>query len=154
MKQFLIKHIPLVIVFAVLFVAVSAIVLPQMSFAQNTATQAQDGTQGFVFCGNTADEPCNVTHLFRTMIIIINYLITMVGFVAVLFIVIAGVQMVISQGQEQLKAAKQRLSGAIIGMVLVALSFVLINSLLAGSLNIGIRQGGLILTNPKEYINQ
>lgn len=78
----------------------------------------------------------------------------MVGFVAVLFIVIAGVQMVISQGQEQLKAAKQRLSGAIIGMVLVALSFVLINSLLAGSLNIGIRQGGLILTNPKEYINQ
>ena len=78
----------------------------------------------------------------------------MAGFVAVLFIVIAGVQMTMSQGQELHKQAIQRLSGAIIGLVLVAVAFVLVNSLLEGSLNLGIKQGGLILSNPRDYINQ
>lgn len=114
----------------------------------------ESGSSGFVICGNTVDTPCNVAHLFRAFIIIINYLITMAGFVAVFFIVIAGVQMTASQGQEMHKQAIQRLSGAIIGLVLVALAFVLVNSLLAGSLNLGIRQGAIILTSPKEYINQ
>ena len=78
----------------------------------------------------------------------------MAGFVAVFFIVIAGVQMTASQGQEMHKQAIQKLTGAIIGLVLVALAFVLINSLLSGSLNLGIKNGGMILTNPKKYINQ
>lgn len=112
----------------------------------------ESGRSGFVICGNTVDTPCNVAHLFRAFIIIINYLITMAGFVAVFFIVIAGVQMTASQGQEMHKQAIQRLSGAIIGLVLVALAFVLVNSLLAGSLNLGIKQGGTILTSPRNYI--
>lgn len=112
----------------------------------------ESGRSGFVICGNTADTPCNVAHLFRAFIIIINYLITMAGFVAVFFIVVAGVQMTASQGQEMHKQAIQRLSGAIIGLVLVAVAFVLVNSLLAGSLNLGVKQGATILTSPRNYI--
>ncbi len=122
----------------------------------------ESGGSGFVFCGNTVDTPCNITHLFRTMIVIINYLISMVGLIAILFIVIAGVQMIISQGaipgkagdETQLTAAKKRLGGAVTGIVLVAIAFVLVNSLLAGSLRLGILNGAQILTNPKAYINQ
>lgn len=108
---------------------------------------------GFVPCGNRVDDPCNVSHLFRAFIGIINYLIAMAGFVAVLFIVVSGVQMVASQGQEGLKAAKGRLSGAIIGLVLVAISFILINTLFEGSLNIGVCNGANVFTNPRDYIN-
>lgn len=110
------------------------------------------GNSGFVICGNTVDNPCNVTHLFRAFIIIINYLITLAGLVAILFIVIAGVQMTASRGEEWLRQAKQRMTGAVIGLVLVALAFVLINSLLAGSLDLGLKQGAIILTDPAEYI--
>lgn len=112
------------------------------------------GGKGFVICGNTVDTPCNVSHLFRAFIIIINYLITMAGLVAILFIVIAGVQMTMSRGEEWLRQAKGRMTGAVIGLVLVALAFVIINTLLAGSLSVGIKNGGLILTDPKAYINQ
>lgn len=122
----------------------------------------ESGKSGFVICGNTVDTPCNVTHLFRIFIIIINYLISMAGLVAILFIVIGGIQMIASQGlipgaeanQTQLTAAKKRLTGAVTGLVLVAIAFVLVNSLLAGSLNIGIKNGATILTNPRAYINQ
>ncbi len=117
----------------------------------------ETGKSGFVICGNTVDTPCNVTHLFRGMIIIINYLITMAGLVAILFIIIAGIQIIGSQfsgDQSKLTQGKRKLGGAVGGLVLVAIAFVLINSLLAGSLNVGIKNGGLILSNPKEYINQ
>ncbi len=119
-----------------------------------TQTIDDSGNSGFVICGNKADEPCNISHLFRAFIIIINYLITMAGLVAILVMVIAGVQITTSQGEERLRQAKQRMSGAVIGLILVAIAFVGINSILAGSLNIGIKNGALILSNPKEYINQ
>lgn len=118
----------------------------------------ESGRSGFVICGNTVDTPCNVTHLFRGLIIIINYMITMAGLVAILFIIIAGVQIILSQfyggDQAKLTQAKRKLGGAVGGLVLVAVAFVLVNSLLAGSLNIGIKNGALILSNPKEYIQQ
>lgn len=108
---------------------------------------------GFVPCGNTADNPCQIGHLFSAFIVIINYLIVMAGFVAVLAIVFAGFMMIYSQGQEKLKEAKGRLSGAIIGLVLVAAAFILINALFAGSLSIGVKDGSKILSDPLEYIN-
>lgn len=108
---------------------------------------------GFVKCGNTAGNPCKISDLFRVFIIIINYLIGMAGFVAVIAIVYAGFMMVYSQGQEQLKVAKGRLSGAIIGLVLVAGAFVLINSLFDGRLSIGVKNGCSVLADPVNYIN-
>lgn len=124
-------------------------------FSQATDVLAQSGGDagGFVECGNTADKPCQVGDLFKTFIVIINYLISMAGFVAVLAIVYAGFMMVYSQGQEQLKAAKGRFAGAVTGLVLVAAAFILINALFSGSFSVGVKQGASILANPLEYIN-
>jgi hypothetical protein len=107
---------------------------------------------GFVPCGNTAGTPCQIGHLFSAFVVIVNYLIAMAGFIAVIAIVFAGFMMIYSQGQEQLKTAKGRLSGAVVGLVLVAAAFVLINALFAGSLSIGVNDGAKVLTSPLEYI--
>lgn len=137
-------------------VAVFALSQATMVFAQtpatNTTTNGDAG--GFVICGNTADNPCQVGHLFAAFIVIINYLIAMAGFIAVAAIVFAGFMMVYSQGEGPLKEAKGRLSGAIIGLVLVALAFVLINAIFAGGLSVGVKDGASILSSPLEYINK
>ncbi len=136
----------------VVVASVLAMALVQVTpaLAQSGPTAGQDG--GFVICGNKADDPCQIGDLFAVFVIIINYLITMAGFVAVLAIVYAGFMMVYSQGQEQLKAAKGRLTGAIIGLVLVAAAFILINSIFSGTFSVGVCNGNSILTSPLEYI--
>lgn len=124
-------------------------------FAQDyvDTTKTTEGDKGgFVLCGNTAKTPCTIGHLFAAFIVIINYLIAMAGFIAVAAIVFAGFMMIYSQGQEQLKTAKSRLSGAIIGLVLVAAAYLLINSLISGRFSIGVCDDKLILTSPLEYI--
>ena len=116
----------------------------------NAPTNGNNG--GFVLCGNTADAPCTIGHLFAAFIVIINYLIAMAGFIAVAAIVFAGFNMIYSQGQEQLKSAKSRFAGAIIGLVLIAAAYVIINSLFCGRFSIGVCNDKLILTDPKAYI--
>lgn len=120
--------------------------------AQGTTAPQNGDAGGFVPCGNDATQPCQIGHLFSAFVVIINYLIAMAGFIAVIAIVYAGFMMVYSQGQEQLKAAKGRLSGAVIGLVLVAAAFILINAIFAGNLSIGVQEGGTILSSPLEYI--
>lgn len=118
----------------------------------NTTTTQNGDAGGFVPCGNEATNPCQIGHLFSAFVVIINYLIAMAGFIAVIAIVYAGFMMVYSQGQEQLKAAKGRISGAVIGLVLVAAAFIIINAIFAGSLSIGVKSGGSILSSPLDYI--
>lgn len=137
-----------------IFAAVAFLVFTHapLSHAQTPGAPTNGEAGGFVICGNTADHPCQIGDLFAVFVIIINYLITMAGFVAVLAIVYAGLMMIYSQGQEQLTTAKKRLSGAIIGLVLVAAAFVLINSLFAGTFSIGVCNGSSILSSPLDYI--
>lgn len=149
------------IIFATIltFVGLLSVSAIPQTFAQTSSAQPTDKPTagdkgGFVPCGNTADNPCQVGHLFSAFVVIINYLISMAGFVAVLFIVYAGFQMVTSQGQEGLVAAKKRLTNAVTGLVIVALAFVLANALFAGSLSVGVRDGASILANPLDYIGK
>jgi len=136
----------------VAFTFLFSIYAPEV-LAQQSTTNTQNGDAGgFVPCGNTADNPCQIGHLFSAFVVIVNYMIAMAGFVAVVFIVIAGLMMIYSQGQEKMKEAKGRLSGAVIGLVLVAAAFILINAIFTGSLSLGIKQGGDVLTNPLDYI--
>lgn len=141
------------IVVAALMVISDSTTLFTQVFAQTTTEPQNGDAGGFVPCGNTADNPCQIGHLFSTFVVIINYLIAMAGFFAVIAIVFAGFMMVYSQGQEQLKTAKGRLSGAIIGLVLIAAAFVLINALFTGTLSIGVCGGSGILSSPVDYIN-
>lgn len=132
---------------------IASVAIIVFSQATDVLAQSDGDAGGFVECGNTADKPCQIGDLFKTFIVIINYLISMAGFVAVLAIVYAGFMMIYSQGQEQLKAAKGRFAGAVTGLVLVAAAFILINALFSGSFSVGIKQGARILISPLEYIN-
>jgi hypothetical protein len=149
-------NIAKVIVGALLAVVVVVILthaVPALAqVATDKPTNGQDG--GFVICGNTADNPCQIGHLFAAFVVIINYLIAMAGFVAVAAIVYAGFMMIYSQGQDQLKTAKGRFSGAIIGLVLVAAAYVIINSVFTGKLSVGVVDGTNILSSPLEYIEK
>jgi amino acid transporter len=122
-----------------------------MVFAADSGPENGDAG-GFVPCGNESTNPCTVDHLFSAFVVIINYLISMAGFIAVVAIVFAGFQMVYSQGQDQLKSAKGRLSGAVIGLVLVAAAYIIVNAIFAGSVSLGVRQGADVLANPFNYI--
>lgn len=154
------KYTPLLLGLAAVAVLFGALVLSSTYslevLAQTPNQQMTDapGQSGFVICGDQVDNPCRIDHLFIVLVMMINYLISVAGLVALLFIVIAGVQMTMSRGEEWLRAAKGRLTGAVIGLFIVALAFILVNSLFAGSFNLGIRNGALILTNPKQYIQQ
>lgn len=119
----------------------------------DTTKPTEGDKGGFVLCGNKADQPCTIRHLFAAFIVIINYLIAMAGFVAVAAIVFAGFSMIYSQGQDGLKAAKSRFAGAIIGLILVAGAYILVNSLFSGRFSLGVCEGQSILTSPVEYIN-
>lgn len=57
-----------------------------------------------------------------------------------------------SRGESWLASAKKRLAGSVGGLILVMLAFVIVNTFLAGSFNLGIKNGGKILTNPATYI--
>ena len=116
---------------------------------------------GLVNCGNaelkdgetTLSDACTVGHLFNTVVAITNFLIAFAGLVAVLMIVKGGLSMVVSAGNPTAYgAAKKTLFGAIMGMLLVFVAFVLVNTLLAGDMSIGIKNGASIFTNPSGYI--
>jgi hypothetical protein len=64
-----------------------------------------------------------------------------------------GLSMVVSAGNPTgYGSAKKTLTGAIFGLVLVFVAFVLVNTLLAGSLSLGIKNGTSIFTSPSGYI--
>jgi amino acid transporter len=145
------------VVVGVILLTVAGLIFTHIphTFAQGTTVvdQPTNGDAGgFVICGNKAAEPCQIGHLFALAIVVINYLIAMAGLIAIVAIVYAGFLMIYSQGAEQLKEARGRFSGAIIGLVLVAGAYVLINSLFTGTLSIGVCEGESILTNPLQYI--
>jgi hypothetical protein len=73
---------------------------------------------------------CQLKDLFTGMAQVINYLIGAIGIFIIFRIVVSGFQMVISAGNEgSIKTAKSGLSSALIGLLLVLLSYVIINTL-------------------------
>lgn len=153
--------IQLGLILALLFVGVlmsqkQAFLLHRAS-AQNSSGEAfvANDETGFVPCGNTADNPCTFTHLFAAMIAIINYLIATAGFIAVAVIAYSGIKIIWARGNPaEMTAAKGRLSGAVIGVILVSVAFILVNAIFSGSFSLGVKDGYLILINPIDYINK
>ncbi len=152
-----------------LVVAVS--ILPQLVYAvdanSNTPVNANvdSGSKsvladGIVNCGNkgTVEDPnvsdaCTVEDIFKFMGRLAGMLIALAGIVAVFFIVKSGLQMVLAAGDMgAITKAKKGLTNAVIGFVLVMIAFLTVNTILQGSLQLGLRSGGDILTNPLQYI--
>lgn len=116
----------------------------------SAATASSGG--GLVPCGNDSAHPCTVGDIFRLIALLTNYLITGAGVFAIVFLVIAGVNMVTSVGNpEKLKSAKNHLTYAIIGLVLVLTAYIIVRFFLYDVLQL---QGSNVLDGkPADFIN-
>lgn len=120
------------------------------------------GKGGLVQCGNKASDPCTVQDIFNVFAIATNLLIGMAGIIAIISIIWAGFSMVQAAGnQEGITAGKKRLGNSIIGLILVFLAFVIINTILGATLGIGVFGGENIFkggtgteSGTYQYINQ
>ena len=74
----------------------------------------------------------NATDLMAVIKAIVNALLALVGIVAIIYIVIGGVRYLTSQGDESaLESAKNTIIYALIGLVIIFISAVVINLVLA-----------------------
>ncbi|HYC79938.1 MAG TPA: hypothetical protein VEC17_02835 [Candidatus Binatia bacterium] len=98
---------------------------------------AQPVFADIVFCGKNTDnpstpgnetDPCQIKDLFVLAYVIVNYLISMAALVALIFIVWGGLQMLLARGDAtRFGQAKQTIWNAILGFVLVMLSYLIVD---------------------------
>ncbi|MEK7545219.1 MAG: pilin [Patescibacteria group bacterium] len=99
------------------------------------------GTSGGVSVGgsvlNDSDKPDVVNQIsggsgdIRSLALrIINFFLLFLGLVAVVMIIYAGVLYVTSAGGDQIETAKKIIMYAVIGILLIAISFALVNTIL------------------------
>lgn len=144
-------------------------ILPQLVYAvdanSNASANVDSGSKsilegGIVNCGNkgtvedkNVSDACTVEDIFKFMGRLASILIALAGIVAVFFIVKSGLQMVLAAGDMgAITKARKGLTNAVIGFVLVMIAFLTVNTILKGSLSLGLKSGADILTNPLQYI--
>ena len=92
------------------------------------AVQAQNG---FVSCEGTWNDPCDFCDLVSTARNILDFLITIAVIIAVIIIVFAGLRLTTSAGNVAAKdAAKGYMTNAIIGLILVLISWLIIDTIM------------------------
>jgi hypothetical protein len=107
---------------------------------------------GLVPCGNRSDDPCTVQDIFRLIALLTNYLVTGAGVFAIVFLVIAGVSMDTSIGNEQkLAEAKKKLTYAVAGLVLVLTAYIIVRFFLYDVL--GLQGPNVLEGSPANFIN-
>ena len=96
--------------------------LPAIVFAQD---------KGIVTCGPQQDKLCELADLFKLLVGIYNFLLGMAGIVAFGFLIYGGIRMFLySVDGENLAAGKKTVVEALIGLAIVALAYLLVNTLL------------------------
>lgn len=98
---------------------------PLIAFAQE---------KGLVPCGpkNQQGNECTLQDLFGLFVGIYNFLLGMAGIVAFAFLIYGGIRMFLySVDEEQLAAGKKTVIEALIGLAVVALAYVIVNTLLS-----------------------
>ncbi|MCE9642837.1 MAG: pilin [Candidatus Andersenbacteria bacterium] len=117
--------------YAFLFIAT----LPFAGLAQDT---------GLVKCGNPGGKPCDINDFFKIFVDIFNYLLGMGAIVAFVFLIYGGIKMFLySVDEDNLAAGKKTVIEALIGLAIILLAYVLINTLLTV----------LGVTKPADYFN-
>ena len=78
-------------------------------------------------CGPAVGIPCNPiasNTLSEAVVVIILYLLSLIGLVALLFIVFAGIKYMLSAGdEEKMKSAKNAFSSAVVGLSVALLGY-------------------------------
>ena len=107
-------------------------------FLLPVTTYAQD-RQGIVPCGpeeggSSADNVsgCTLDHLFGLFVAVYNFLLGMAGIVALGFLIYGGIQMLMySVDEDKLASGKKTVIEALIGLAIVALGYIVVNTLLS-----------------------
>jgi uncharacterized membrane protein YgaE (UPF0421/DUF939 family) len=119
-----------------IFVFVVAVSVPLTVLAQNAGNTAGNTVGNTV--GNTGNagvtgpsaviNPIAYDSLGALIVALVRFLLTMIGALSVLFIIIGAVRMVASAGNEKsVKAGKDTVTWAVIGLVVALLAFTIIN---------------------------
>lgn len=99
------------------------------------ATTAKEALQCGVGVGNNADPTKGINHTFST---IINIFSVVAGILAVIMVVLAGMRYITSGGaQDKVASAKNTLTYAVIGLIVVALAQVIVKLVLNKTINTG-----------------
>lgn len=86
---------------------------------------------GIVKCGIPGGNPCKLSDLFELLVGIYNFLLGMAGIVAFAFLIYGGIKMFLySVDEEQLASGKKTVIEALIGLAIVAMAYILVNTLL------------------------
>lgn len=103
---------------------------------------------GLQVCGGSEDPSsvqkfqstsCQLEDIFKLIANITNYLMATAGLFAVVWVVIAGFRLVAAAGNEaMIKQGKKGLTNAVLGFVLVMISYIIVNTLFTA---IGSRYG-------------
>jgi len=90
------------------------------------------GNTGIVKCGPQPGQTlCELKDLFELLIGIYNFLLGMAGIVALGFLIYGGIQMLLfSVDEEKLKSGKSTVTQALIGLVVILLAYIVVNTLL------------------------
>lgn len=76
----------------------------------------------------TPQAPCTIGNLIGTIQLVINFLLSWAWLISILLIVISGFRMVFSAGnEERVSQARTSLSQAILGFIIILISFVMLN---------------------------
>ena len=125
-------------------------------------TPSLAGARGLVPCGGYKDAagtvreaPCNVCDMFSLVALVTNWLIGAAGVYAVFQIVFAGFNLVTAMGdEEKITKGRGQVTDAVVGLVLVMISFIIINTVVDFILYDGKATTLEVqLTNPFNYLN-
>ena len=100
-------------------------------------------------------DACKLQDLFTGAAKVTNYLIGAIGIFVVFRLVIAGFQMVVMSGNEKsVKSARSAMSNAVIGLIIVFLSFAIINTIFSVfAVRVGVQQRFTFPYNPFNQVN-
>lgn len=103
-------------------------------------------------CADKGTEKCDLNHLLQLFVNIYNVLLGLASFIAMLFIVWAGVRMfywsTFEDSEGELGSAKKTLTRAITGLVIIAIAWLIVNTTIVvlggGGINTILENAGLI----------
>jgi hypothetical protein len=86
---------------------------------------------GLVPCGNAGQPMCDTSFVAIFANGLINFLITMLGVIAVIVLVISGFQMVVSAGDPGAwKTAKERFTNIVIGIIIILAAWLVVDTIM------------------------
>jgi len=116
--------------FSTFFLIAVLVCTPAIVYAQGSGL-VPCGPKGQTVAGQEDPAGCTLKDLFKLLIGIYNFLLGMAGIVAFGLLVYGGIQMLLfSVDEEKLKSGKSTVTQALIGLTIILLAYIIVNTLL------------------------